>query len=58
MQPGSGSAVPMGDLALFLIIVSIVAVVGVGFGIVVLAPRIGRLLDRSDEPEDAGDRPA
>jgi hypothetical protein len=48
----------MGDLALFLIIVSIVAVVGVGFGIVVLAPRIGRLLDRSDEPEDAGDRPA
>jgi len=46
------------DLALFLIIVSIVAVIGVGFGIVVLAPRIGRMLDRSDEHEDAGDRPA
>lgn len=48
----------MDQLAVFLIVVAIVAVVGVGFGIVVLAPRIGRLLDRADGDEDSGDRPA
>ena len=48
----------MGEVALFLIVVAIVAVVGVGFGIVVLAPRIGRLLDRADADEESGDRPA
>lgn len=48
----------MGDLALFLLVVTIVAVVGVGFGIVVLAPRIGRLLDRAEGDEESGDRPA
>jgi hypothetical protein len=50
------------DVAIFLLVAAIVAVVGVGFGIVVLAPRIGRLLDRP-EPDDVpdeepGDRPA
>jgi hypothetical protein len=42
------------DVAIFLLIVVVVAVVGVGFGIVILAPRIGRLLDNSngdDSPE-------
>jgi hypothetical protein len=48
----------MADLAVFLVVVAIVAVVGVGFGIVVLAPRIGRLLDRADADEESGDRPA
>ncbi len=48
----------MADLVVFLIVVTVIAVVGVGFGIVVLAPRIGRLLDRADADEESGDRPA
>jgi hypothetical protein len=48
----------MGEVVLFLIVVSIVAVVGLGFGRVILAPRIGRLLDRADADEESGDRPA
>jgi len=50
-----------GDLVPFLIIVAAAAVIGVGFGIVVLAPRIGRLLDRAESDnaeEEPGDRPA
>ena len=50
----------MPDLAVFVLIVVVVTVIGVRFGIVVLAPRIGRLLDRpeSDKDEEPGDRPA
>jgi hypothetical protein len=48
----------VGDLAIFAIVVAIVAVVGVGFGIVILAPRIGRVLDRTNADEESGDRPA
>jgi hypothetical protein len=50
-----------GDLVPFLLIAIVAAVVGVGFGIVVLAPRIGRLLDRAEsdkDDEEPGDRPA
>ena len=44
------------DVGIFLLVAAIVAVIGVGFGIVVLAPPIGRLLDRpdgDDSPEHA-----
>jgi hypothetical protein len=37
-----------------VVIAGIAGAVGLVFGIVVLAPRIGRLLDRHEEP---GDRP-
>lgn len=55
---------PMTDLAIFLFIAAIAAVIGVGFGIVILAPRIGRMLDRAEtapsesDDEEPGDRPA
>jgi hypothetical protein len=48
----------VGDIAIFLFIVAFVAVAGVGFGIVMLAPRIGRVLDRTDADEGPGDQPA
>ena len=54
----------MADLAIFLFIAAIAAVIGVGFGIVVLAPRIGRMLDRAEDApteaddEEPGDRAA
>jgi len=49
----------LGELGVVLLVAVIAAVVGVGFGIVVLAPRIGRLLDRADpDNEEPGDRPA
>jgi hypothetical protein len=35
------------ELAVFVLIVILVTVIGVRFGIVVLAPRIGRMLDRA-----------
>jgi hypothetical protein len=41
-----------------LLIAAIAAVVGVGFGIFVLAPRIARMLDRAEaDEEEPGDRP-
>jgi hypothetical protein len=50
-----------GDLLVFLLIALVAAVIGGGFGMVVLAPRIGRLLDRQEldsDDEEPGDRPA
>ncbi len=45
-------------LVLVLVIAVIAAVVGLGFGIFLLAPRIGRMLDRADaDNEEPGDRP-
>lgn len=49
----------MSEIAIVLVIAAIAAVVSVWFGIVVLAPRIGRLLDRTKpDDEEPGDRPA
>lgn len=49
----------MTELILVIGIAAIAAVIGVGFGIVILAPRIGRMLDRSEtDDEEPGDRPA
>ena len=48
-----------GDIGLVLVIGAIAAVAGVGLGIVLIAPRITRMLDRSDtDDEEPGDRPA
>jgi len=45
-------------LALVLLIALVAAVVGVGFGIFLLAPRIARMLDRAEaDDEEPGDRP-
>ena len=45
-------------LVLVLVIAVIAAVVGLRFGIFLLAPRIGRMLDRADaDDEEPGDRP-
>ena len=48
----------MGDLLLFLLVAGVAGVLSVGFGIVFLAPRIARMLDRPDADEESGDRPA
>jgi hypothetical protein len=46
-------------IALVLLVAAIAAVVGVAFGIVILAPRIARALDRAEaDDEEPGDRPA
>ena len=46
-------------IGLVLLIAAVAAVIGVGLGIVILAPRIGRMLDRSEaDDEEPGDRPA
>ena len=46
-------------IAFVLVIAAIAAVMGVGFGIVFLAPRISRALDRAEtHDEEPGDRPA
>lgn len=46
-------------VVLVLLIGAIAAVAGVGFGIVIIAPRIGRMLDRAEaDDEEPGDRPA
>ena len=46
-------------IGLVLLVAGIAAVVGLGFGIVVLAPRISRALDRAEvDDEEPGDRPA
>ena len=57
-----GACLPDGDptltdLVIVLAIAAIAAVVGVGLGIVLIAPRISRALDRADQDEDPGDRP-
>jgi hypothetical protein len=45
-------------LALVLLIALVAAVVGVGFGIFLLAPRTARMLDRAEaDDEEPGDRP-
>ena len=47
------------DVVLVLLIGAIAAVAGVGFGIVIIGPRIGRMLDRAEaDDEEPGDRPA
>jgi hypothetical protein len=47
------------DAVVFLLIVVVGSVLAFGFGIVVLAPRIGRVLDRNEsDSEESGDRPA
>jgi hypothetical protein len=49
----------MSGIGLVLMIAAIAAVIGVGFGIVFLAPCISRALDRAEtDPEEPGDRPA
>lgn len=47
------------DLVLMLLIAVIAAVIGVRLGIVLIAPRISRALDRAETDEkEPGDRPA
>lgn len=49
----------MTDLVLILVIAAVATVGGIWFGIVILAPRMTRLLDRPDSTEEEpGDRPA
>ena len=48
-----------GDLVILLVVAAVAAVVGVWFGIVLIAPRISRALDRAEtDHEEPGDRPA
>jgi len=46
------------QVLIFAAVVAVLAIVGIGLGMLV-APRLGRLADRIDEPneEDAGDGP-
>jgi hypothetical protein len=44
----------LGELVVVLGVAALAAVVGLGFGIVVLAPRISRLLDRAECDEEPG----
>jgi hypothetical protein len=47
------------DLPIVLLIAAIAAVVGVGLGIFLIAPRISNALDRAEaDDEEPGDRPA
>jgi hypothetical protein len=46
------------ELVIFLTIAAIAAVVGIRLGIVLIAPRISRALDRAEiDSEEPGDRP-
>ena len=47
----------MNDLPIVLAIAAIAAVAGVGLGIVLIAPRITRALDRAEQDEEPRDRP-
>jgi hypothetical protein len=48
-----------GDVWIVLVIAAVAAVIGVGAGIVLIAPRISRALDRAEtHDEEPGDRPA
>ena len=42
-----------GDVAVFVLVVSVVAILGVGFGMLVARP-LGRAADRLDEDEGDG----
>ena len=44
----------LAELALFLLLTFVVGVLGVGFGIFFLAPRLSRRADRDDEDPGAG----
>ena len=47
-----------GGIILVLIVAAAATVVSVAFGIFLLAPRIGRMLDRAEaDDEEPGDRP-
>jgi len=46
---------PLGEVLVVLGIAAIAAVAGVAFGILFLAPRISRRIDRSDEEQRGGD---
>jgi hypothetical protein len=48
---------PVGDLVVVVVVGGIAAVVGVVFGIVLIAPRIRRALDRAEMEEEPRDRP-
>lgn len=43
------------DLAVLLIVALVAGAIGLGLGIVVMAPRIGRAIDRSRKDEEASD---
>jgi len=48
---------PVGDLVIVPLIAAVAAVIGVAFGIFLLAPRISRMLDRAEtDDEEPGDR--
>lgn len=42
------------EFAIFLILTAVIGTAGVGLGIFLLAPRLSRLADRSDEDDGAG----
>jgi ABC-type enterobactin transport system permease subunit len=47
------------DLVIVLVIAAVAAVAGTWLGIVLIAPRLSRALDRAaEDDEDSGDRPA
>lgn len=45
----------VGDLVAFLALTAVVVIVGLGFGIFFVAPRLSRLADRNDEERGARD---
>lgn len=45
----------LGDLAAFLALATVAGIAGLAFGILILAPRLSRLADRSDEEPGARD---
>jgi len=45
----------MSDLVIFIAIAAVAGIAGLALGIFFLAPRISRLIDRSDEEPGAGD---
>jgi hypothetical protein len=48
---------PIGELVFVIVAAGIAAVVGVSFGIFLIAPRISRMLDRAEaDDEEPGDR--
>ena len=47
---------PLGDLVVLVVVVVVVFAFAVWFGRHVIAPRIGRVLDRAETEEDASDR--
>jgi len=46
----------MADLLVVVVIALLAGAIGLGFGIVVLAPRIGRVIDRGNDAEEDRDR--